>query len=243
MYDTNTTYYIPASYIKTENGLKSPYGEFTEAYVGVTFDGNGYDYFWISNDTFGQGVNKVVAVNLLDEEDIVSGIKDLDIVETVSTTGVGGRKTIKILENGVWVTKTEDASNNISPDGKIQFAITGQLVHWKEETMTYYIPFEEGMTWADLIASRSNIDESDHEEGIEFGYEAAVESVYSGVIRYGGCGNFTIDNFNVIYHNGNKVLLTDPIIAGATYTADWWSWMHIISTDEYINPNHGMGMC
>ncbi len=56
MYDTNTTYYIPASYIKTENASKSPYGEFVEAYVVVIYDGKGYSYYWISVDDAGQGV-------------------------------------------------------------------------------------------------------------------------------------------------------------------------------------------
>ena len=35
MYDTNVTYYIPSKCIKTENASKSPYGEFTKAYVAV----------------------------------------------------------------------------------------------------------------------------------------------------------------------------------------------------------------
>ncbi len=240
MYDTNTTYYIPASYIKTENSLKSPYGDFTEAYIGVIFDGKGYNYFWISNDTSGQGVNKVTSVDLLSEDDIVAGIKDIDIIETVSTTGLDGRKTIKVLENGVWVTKTENATNNISSDGKIQFTITGRLIEWKDETINYNIPFEEGMTWKDLIESGYEIDP---EERNRFGYEESIESVYAGISRYGGCGSFTIDNFNVVYYNGNKVQLNDPIIAGATYTADWWSWKHIIATDEYIDPYPGLGLC
>ena len=45
MYDTNTTYYIPTSAITIENGsekgAKSPYGEFKEAYILVTYSGNG----------------------------------------------------------------------------------------------------------------------------------------------------------------------------------------------------------
>ena len=40
---TNTTYYIPSGYIKTENASKSPYGDFTQAYVGVIYDGQGYN--------------------------------------------------------------------------------------------------------------------------------------------------------------------------------------------------------
>ena len=50
MYDTTATYYIPADYINTENALKSPYGEFSQAYVGVVYDGKGYKYSWISCD-------------------------------------------------------------------------------------------------------------------------------------------------------------------------------------------------
>ena len=45
MYDTDVTYYIESSCIKTENASKSPYGEFTKAYVVVTYDGKGYDYY------------------------------------------------------------------------------------------------------------------------------------------------------------------------------------------------------
>ncbi len=38
MFDTGATYYIPSSYIKTENASKSPYGEFTEAYIAVIYE-------------------------------------------------------------------------------------------------------------------------------------------------------------------------------------------------------------
>ena len=58
----DTTYYIPAKYIKTEDELKSPYGEFTEAYVGVIYEGKNYRYFWVSNDSSGQGI-KIVTEN------------------------------------------------------------------------------------------------------------------------------------------------------------------------------------
>ncbi len=122
MYDTNTTYYIPSSYIKTENGLKSPYGDFTEAYVGVVFDGTGYDYYWISTDSSEQGVKKVTHLNDLDEEDIVSGIKSLEIRETIETTGIGDRTVIKILQdNGTWNSPIilENTSNNIFENGSL----------------------------------------------------------------------------------------------------------------------------
>ena len=61
MYSTDTTYYIPSSCIKTENGgeAESPYGKFKQAYIGVIYDGKGYDYFWISTDDAGEGVENV----------------------------------------------------------------------------------------------------------------------------------------------------------------------------------------
>ena len=70
MYDTSTTYYIAASCIKTENNLKSPYGDFTEAYIGVIFNGTNYKYYWISTDTSGTGIKNIVLEENLDEDDI-----------------------------------------------------------------------------------------------------------------------------------------------------------------------------
>ena len=119
MYDTNTTYYIPTSYIKTESGSKSPYGDFTEAYIVVIYNGRGYQYFWISNDTAGQGIKNVTPQDKLDEDLIESNIRDLDIIEKVETTGIGGRKNILILSTlGDWGEKKE-ATVDIDTDGNI----------------------------------------------------------------------------------------------------------------------------
>ena len=116
MYDTNTTYYIPASYIKTENASKSPYGEFTQAYVGVIYNGTGYKYYWISTDDTGQGVKNITLSDKLDTDDIVSDLKASDIENTVKTIGIGSRTKIKILNaNGSWEDFT--AEGNVSEDG------------------------------------------------------------------------------------------------------------------------------
>ena len=119
MYDTGITYYIPASYVNTENALKSPYGEFPEkaAYVGVIYDGIGYNYYWISSDDTGQGIDEVTPFDKLDIDLIKSDINPNDIYDTVSETGIGNRKIVKVLENGVWVTKTENAGNMIPENG------------------------------------------------------------------------------------------------------------------------------
>ncbi len=75
MYNTDITYYIPAVCIETENEAKSPYGDFEEAYVLVTYNGKGYNYYWMSRDEAGQGVKEPVAISDLNENDIESDIK------------------------------------------------------------------------------------------------------------------------------------------------------------------------
>ena len=115
MFDTGTTYYIPYDYIGTENGAKSPYGDFVYAYVGVVYDGQGYKYYWISVDETGQGVKEVTSYNNLDEDKIVSDIDKTELIDKIEETGIGNRKTVKVLEknnSGVWsfVTKTENAT-------------------------------------------------------------------------------------------------------------------------------------
>ena len=101
MYDTSTTYYIPSSCIKIENGnkAKSPYGEFVDdkTYVVVTYDGKGYDYYWISLDETGIGVKNLVEINNLNEDNIESDILPSDISPTISADV--GKTNIKILRS------------------------------------------------------------------------------------------------------------------------------------------------
>jgi len=121
MYDTGTTYYIPYDYIGTENGAKSPYGDFVYAYVGVVYDGEGYKYYWISVDETGQGVKEVTSYNDLDEDKIVSDIDKTELLQKIENTGVGNRKTVKVLEKnelGVWeFGDAKTATNNIPEEG------------------------------------------------------------------------------------------------------------------------------
>ena len=76
MYNKNATYYMPISCINSENSVKSPYGAFDAAYVVVTFNGNGYNYYWVSRDETGQGVKQAKKASELVEDDIVSDIEE-----------------------------------------------------------------------------------------------------------------------------------------------------------------------
>ena len=96
MYNTDVTYYIDYACIKTENAQKSPYGDFVsgQTYVIVTYDGKGYNYYWVSRDTTGQGVSVVTSANTLDEDDIESDIA-IDAIKT--TVGVGTRSKTQVI--------------------------------------------------------------------------------------------------------------------------------------------------
>ena len=117
MFDTNSTYYIPTSCIKTENASKSPYGDFTQAYIGVTYDGKGYKYYWISVDDAGQGVANITPFEKLDEDYIESDLKTDDIKYIVEHKGIGQRTDIKILDcdTNKWKNiHLNSANNNVS---------------------------------------------------------------------------------------------------------------------------------
>ena len=108
MYDADITYYIPNSCIKIENGemAKSPYGEFVKAYVVVTYDGKGYDYYWTSVDEAGEGVKDIIGADELDINYIESNIKKDDIKEGYL---IEGKKQASILGDNCTVFNEVDA--------------------------------------------------------------------------------------------------------------------------------------
>ena len=81
--DTDTTYYVHIDNIKLEKGGKSPFGEWLDAYVVVTYNGNGYDYYWTSVDESG---HKVI---LKDIEDIT-----IDDIITDSEKKISNKRAI-----------------------------------------------------------------------------------------------------------------------------------------------------
>ena len=118
MYDTDVTYYINYKCISTENGSKSPYGDFVdgETFVVVTYTGKGFNYYWVSRDETGQGVNTITSLENLDEDAIVSDIKAGDIKTNVP---VGSRtKTQEVGANCQLVgTPTQADTANAVPEG------------------------------------------------------------------------------------------------------------------------------
>ncbi len=127
VYDTNTTYYIPASCIPTENSMSSPFGEFEQAYVIVGYTGEGYVYYWASVDKAHQGI-EMKEYDKLSKSDVKSNVDSID-----TTIGIGSRNDIKILdeENCQSFVEGSSSSNNpiVYPEGKTKDTVEiGDLV-------------------------------------------------------------------------------------------------------------------
>ena len=116
--DKNTTYYIDGKCVKTENGYKSPYGEFEEAYVVVTITDDGYNYYWTSVDKEGFGVKSLIDVDDLDSDDIENNIKTSDIT---TNRGIDRRSKIIVVDDNCQKGSPIDA--NIRINGQ-----TGEVV-------------------------------------------------------------------------------------------------------------------
>lgn len=112
-HDTSITYYIDSRCLKTENANKSPYGEFDPAYVIFTFDGKGYDYYWTSRDTTGQGVKKIINIDKLQEDDIISGIQKNEILHDV---GIDGRPYYQLIDNNCAIQEKDEVSAFINSE-------------------------------------------------------------------------------------------------------------------------------
>ena len=85
----NTTYYIPNSCIKTENGVaRSPYSEFDKAYIVVGWEDNNYGIYWLGRDKTGKGIKEMKKIANITEDDIMSDIEsdDIKINKTIGKT-------------------------------------------------------------------------------------------------------------------------------------------------------------
>jgi len=92
--DKEATYYIDGKCVKTNNGYRSPYGEFEKAYIVVTVSEEGNNYYWTSVDVTGSGVRNIINVDKLDKDKIES---DIDPSEITADGGIDGRNKIIII--------------------------------------------------------------------------------------------------------------------------------------------------
>ena len=151
MYDTSTTYYIDYGCVKTENASKSPYGDFVNAYVVVTYDGKGYTYYWTSVDEAGQGVKIITKADELDEDDIVSDIGASEIAtnialgDTTSTTYINSSCQKQAGEIPVkYASTTGETSFTLTYNNQEGTGCTEQVGEYKKTWGTLCTPTKEG---------------------------------------------------------------------------------------------------
>ena len=110
IYDTNTTYYIPVDALELENGkAKSPYGDFEEAYIVVTTDGDEFDYYFVGKDTVDNGIEKITSSEALSKEKITTSITEIS-----TDVGVGNRNNIVVFNDDLTIKENKSANSRIN---------------------------------------------------------------------------------------------------------------------------------
>ena len=133
VYDKETTYYIPGSCVSMEKGGKSPYGDWEEYYVVVTYDGTGYDYYWTSRDETNTGIY-LTYQDLLDVDRIENNVTSIS-----TNIGVGDREKILVLKDSCSINDAEEliATSNIPEKGTSDGSETEEPgnITYKEEIL------------------------------------------------------------------------------------------------------------
>ena len=101
--DESITFYIPKKCLAMDKMQESPFGEWKDVYVAVTFDGVKYQYYYTSTDTAGMGVSLTHSSKLK-----TSSIKT-NVTSVSTNVGVGSRPYIVVFANDC---KLETSLNN-----------------------------------------------------------------------------------------------------------------------------------
>ena len=111
--DTDITYYIPNTCIELDGSAQSPYGNWKEAYVLVAHYEDENDYYWMSVDETGVGIDEVTLSKDLAIDKLKTGIDDVS-----TDIGIGNRSKIVVYTSdcdGIYEEK--DATSFVSEVG------------------------------------------------------------------------------------------------------------------------------
>ena len=131
VYDKEATYYIPGSCVSMEKGGKSPYGDWEEYYVVVTYDGTGYDYYWTSRDETNTGIY-LTYQDLLDVDRIENNVTSIS-----TNIGVGDREKILVLKDSCDINDIEEklATVNIEEKGYVDGSLSMDMIGMHQESI------------------------------------------------------------------------------------------------------------
>ncbi len=230
VYDPGATYYIPNTCIPLETGGDSPYGgEFSPAYVLVTYDNDSFSYYWMSRDENGIGVKTPTISTKLNSKLIESGIKEEDITPNI---GVDGRETIiefnedcSAQKAPVLATKTINGETGEENTYKLCRRATELHTSICKDTNTaYYCNKYEGynnpitfgflgnkgtLSIGDAFDCDVNGDGVYNSENERFyfisyyydTYSKSYDNKYAALIYYGNVYNGSLSNSRVAYHS------------------------------------------
>ena len=190
MMDTDTTYYIPYTCVDSEVAKKSPYGDFEDAYVVVTYNKNdSYDYYFYSKDTQGIGVYPITEEAALSADCIRTGLE-----ERLSTNiGIGRRKNIKVYNSDCTLIAEEKLATEKNPkvdgNGNVitneTFFMTGTGVNGvmislagNDSTKIKHIKLSDEEPTEENKQSGNVVSASDSKYPIYMWYEESTETIY-----------------------------------------------------------------
>ena len=101
--DENITFYIPSKCLDVDKSEESPFGDWKDVYVAVTYDGINYQYYYASTDTEGMGIT-LTHSSQLKNNSIKPNISSIN-----TNVGVGSRPYVVVFANDC---KLETSINN-----------------------------------------------------------------------------------------------------------------------------------
>ena len=116
MFESDTTFYIESSCIKSKNLPQTTYGKLKKAYVVVTYNGN-FSYYWTSVSESGYGIKKIIRFDLLSNDDIESGITEEDIT---TSRGIDGRTKIVVVDQQGGCNQKKESTAIVQIDGNTE---------------------------------------------------------------------------------------------------------------------------
>lgn len=136
----DATYYVDTKCLGADNGSKSPFGEFKEAYVVVGYDMENakYSYSWLSYDTAGYGVD-LVEKEKLKKSDVAEGYADVEIRKL---SGKVGNAYMIEYSNGCQK-KFLDYSNGLSEADSPVLMKRSNTAFWSSSSSIFSITFED----------------------------------------------------------------------------------------------------
>ena len=201
VYDLYTTYYIPEAMISTENAKTSPYGDFKDAYVVVTYEKDGYDYYWTSSDTANMGIN-LTYYDKLDKSGVVPNMEG-----DPTNIAICGKERIVVFNEEGGVKEEKVAEDCIEPRG---IYIKEDLTNCEYTLTTDYGSFSTSGVEKEICVKL--IDDYSYDYYSYFSLSGRWTAGANAVLNVQfSKSEFTPSSYVRVYNNSNKEVLLGEV--------------------------------